>query len=196
MFPWRHFKLESLTAHSAETTPQHREWWHKLVEQFRPSKVIRVLLMCVCVHVWTMNQSFNLAADEAANNPAETGRRRRERAVKCEAKEDQRLNYNVNFLPIKWIFHWLLIISRSQIETAGTQPWSAQVTFKSNNLKKKKKKEAPKCKSDSLSFNAAQMFIEFEQYRHSAHYQRYSWGYLYLFVSLSTRRQLTECLRQ
>lgn len=83
-FPWRHFKLESLTAHSAETTPQHRQRWHRLLDWFRPSKVIRVLLMRVCVHVWTMNQSFNLAADEAANNPAETGRRRRERERESE----------------------------------------------------------------------------------------------------------------
>lgn len=113
-FLWRHLKLESLRAHSAETTPQHRKWWYKLVDWVRPSKVIRVLLMCMCVHVRTMNQSFNLAADEAANNPAETGRRR-EQAVRCEAEEDHRLNYNVHFLLIKWIFQWLLIISRSQI---------------------------------------------------------------------------------
>lgn len=73
----------------------------------------------------------------------------------------------------------------TDLDTTTTHPQSAQVIFKSNNLKIKK--EAP---------NTAQMFIEFEQYHESVHYQQYSWRYLYLFVSLSTRRQLIECLRQ
>lgn len=49
-----------------------------------------------------MNLSFNLASDKAANNPQDTDRElEREQALKCEEEEDQRLNYNVNFLSIK-----------------------------------------------------------------------------------------------
>lgn len=52
MSPWRLFKLESLTAHSAETTPQHREWWQtgRLIPTFKGHPCVIDVRVRACVN--------------------------------------------------------------------------------------------------------------------------------------------------
>lgn len=69
-----------------------------------------------------------------------------ERAVRCEAKEEQRLNYNVNFLSSKWIFHRLLIISQSPLSTQ--QPHTHRPL------------RCSQMSGSTINYNSTQMFVK------------------------------------